>query len=155
MMRKILFSMIASLTIAGCSGSDNKKEYIDSVTYTKSLVDDYNKEYNLFSTDMIESIMNDFSKVDSYRKQHQSRLLQLENKASIAISQIDKLVSMKYKSYNMNKLFQGIRHDINDGLYLTKYERNSTLYSVKSYEIASNQLKYFEQYNFEFRRLIN
>ena len=47
MMRKILFSMIASLAIAGCSGSDNKKEYIDSVTYTKSLVDDYNKEYNL------------------------------------------------------------------------------------------------------------
>ena len=146
--------MFAALTITGCSGIDNKKEYIDSVTYTKSLVDDYNKEYNLFSTDMIESIMNDFSKVDSYRKQHQSRLLQLENKASIAISQINKLVSMKYKSDNMNKLFQGIRHDINDGLYLTKYERNSTLYSVKSYEIASNQLKYFEQYNFEFRRLI-
>lgn len=154
-MKKILFSMIASLAIAGCIGNDKKKEYIDSVTYTKSLVDDYNKEYNLFSTDMIESIMNDFSKVDSYRKQHQSRLLQLENKASIAISQIDKLVSMKYKSDNMNKLFQGIRHDINDGLYLTKYERNSTIYSVKSYEIASNQLKYFKQYNFEFRSLIN
>ncbi len=57
-MRKILFSMIASLAIAGCSGSDNKKEYIDSVTYTKSLVDDYNKEYNLFSTDPLAELIH-------------------------------------------------------------------------------------------------
>ncbi len=93
--------------------------------------------------------------MDSYRKKHQSRLLELEKKVSITISQIDKIVSMKYKSDNMNKLFQNIKHDINDGLYLTKYERNSTIYSVKSYEIASNQFKYFQQYNFEFRSLIN
>ena len=93
--------------------------------------------------------------MNSYRKKDHSRLLELEKKSSISSRQIDKIVSVKYKSDNMNKLFQNIRHDINDGLYLTKYERNSTIYSVKSYEIASNQLKYFEQYNFEFRRLIN
>ena len=152
-MRKILF--VTTFFIFAVSCSDNKKEYIDAVTYTKSLVDDYNKEYNDFNNDMIESIIDDFTKVDNYRKKNQSKLLELEKKASIAISQIDKLVSLKYKSDNMNKLFQGIRHDINDGLYLTKYERNSTLYSVRSYEIASNQLKYFQQYNLEFKSLIN
>ena len=103
---------------------------------------------------MTNIALEDFSKIDSYRNNNQSKILKLEKKASTVVSEIDKLLSAKYKSEKLNKLFQDTRQDIMESLYNTKYEINRSSYAEREYTITTNQLKYMQQYDIEFRSLV-
>lgn len=151
-MRKITFLVMIILSCLACS--DGKSEYIQSVSHVNSLINEYRKEYNQISTEMTNIALEDFSKIDSYRNNNQSKILKLEKKASTVVSEIDKLLSAKYKSVKLNKLFQDTRQDIMESLYNTKYEINRSSYAEREYTITTNQLKYMQQYDIEFRSLV-
>ena len=58
------------------------------------------------------------------------------------------------KSEKLNKLFQDTRQNIMESLYNTKYEINRSSYTEREYTITTNQLKYMQQYDIEFRSLV-
>lgn len=99
-MRKITFLVMIILSCLACS--DGKSEYIQSVSHVNSLINEYRKEYNQISTEITNIALEDFSKIDSYRNNNQSKILKLEKKASTVVSEIDKLLSAKYKSAKFN-----------------------------------------------------
>lgn len=145
--------MMFILCCTACS--NGKNEYIQSVSHINSMLNEYWIEEGKISDDMANIAQNDFSEIKSYRASNQNKILTLEKKASVIISEIDKLQSAKYKSDNIDKLFQETRHNIMESLYNMKYEINSSLYVDRAYTVTTNNLKYIQQYNIEFRSLVN
>lgn len=151
-MKKILFLIMAIFCCLACS--DGKSEYMQSAPNVNSLINEYQIEYNEITQEIADITLNDFSEISSYRNNNQSRILKLEKKASTVVSAIDKILSAKYKSEKLNNLFKEKRHDIQESLYNIKYEVNRSLYVDREYVITTNQLKYMQQYDLEFRSLI-
>lgn len=151
-MKKILFLIMAIFCCLACS--DGKSEYMQSASHVNSSIIEYRSKYNLMSNEITNLALDDFSEIGSYRNKNQSKILELEKKASTVVSEIDKILSTKYKSEKLNKLFQEARHDIMESIYNIKYEVNRSLYVDREYTITTNQLKYMQQYDIEFRSLI-
>lgn len=151
-MKKIFFLML----IFCCFSCDNgKNEYIQSANNINKMLLNYFKEYGGISEDMANIAINDFTGISSYRAENQSEILELEKKASVVITEIDKLSASKYKCEKIDKLFQDMRHDIMESLYNVKYESGNYLFSDRAYTISTNQLRYMQQYDIELRSLVN
>lgn len=148
-------SLVLVLILFLSSCGSGKSEYISSVSNINSLINEYWKEEGEVSREMINVALDDFSMISDYRTEHQSEILGLEKKSSKVITEIDKLRSLKYKNDNIDKLFQDTRHDIMESLYNIKFEINRSLFSDRAYAITENQLKYMQQYDIEFRSLVN
>lgn len=119
-MKKIFFLTMAIFCCLACS--DGKSEYMQSASHVNSSIIEYRSKYNLMSNEITNLALDDFSEIGSYRNKNQSKILELEKKASTVVSEIDKILSTKYKSEKLNKLFHEARHDIMESLYNIKYE---------------------------------
>ncbi len=155
-MKRAIFLMFSIFSLIACNNGKDKGEYIQSVTYINSLLNEYAKDYGEISIEIANIAMDDFTRIKTYRLRNQSKILKLENKATNIISEIDKLHNtMGYKSKNMDKIFESMRHILMEGLYNTKYEISESIYVDRESTIAQEQLKYMQQYNINLRSILN
>lgn len=154
-MKRAIFLMFSIFSLIACNNSKGKGEYIQSVIHINSLLDEYAKDYGEISTEITNIAMDDFTEIGVYRLKKQSKILKLKNKATNIISEIDKLHATKYKNENMDKLFESMRHTLMDGLYNTRYETNKSIYLEKESIVLQEQLKYMQQYDINFKSILN